>query len=61
MGDNIKTDLTEMGWCELDSSASEQGKLVGSCKHGNEHSDFIKCMDFHEQVGPVGSSGLCSM
>ena len=37
MGDNIKTDLTEMGQCELDSSGSERVKLVGSCEHGNEN------------------------
>lgn len=61
MGDNIKKDLTEMGWCELDSSGSEWRKLVGFCEQGNEHRDSIKCRDFHEQAGPVGSSGLCFM
>jgi hypothetical protein len=35
--ENIKMNLREAG-CELDSSGSGQGPVVGCCEHGNEHS-----------------------
>jgi hypothetical protein len=47
--DNIKMDLQDVGWGHgLDVSGSEQGQVVGSCKHGNEPSGSIKCMEFLE-------------
>jgi hypothetical protein len=36
--DNIKMDLREIGW----------GPVEGSCEHGNETSDFIKCWEILE-------------
>jgi len=30
----------------LDWCGSEQRKVVGSCEHGNEHWDSIKCGEF---------------
>jgi hypothetical protein len=37
--------------CELDSSGSGKGAMVGSCEHGNESSGSIRAGDVPE--GPV--------
>jgi hypothetical protein len=34
--------------CGLDSSGLGQGSVAGSCEHGNEPSDFMKCWKFLE-------------
>jgi hypothetical protein len=42
-GNTIRMDLTErVGRCGLDSSASGQGSVAGSCEHDNEPSGSIK-------------------
>jgi hypothetical protein len=37
-----------MGWCGLDSSGSEQGRVEGSCEQGNESSGYIKFWEILE-------------
>jgi hypothetical protein len=44
--DNIKMDLREIGFGDVDSLGSGQGHVVGSCEHGNEPSGSIKCGEF---------------
>jgi hypothetical protein len=43
-----------LGYYELDSSASGQGQVAGSCEHGNKPSCSIKCSeilaDSHETL-----------
>jgi hypothetical protein len=46
--DNIKTDLTEIGWDGLDSSDSEYRPAAGFCEFGNELSGSIKCWETAE-------------
>jgi hypothetical protein len=46
--DNIKMDLKWGLGCELDSSGSGYGPVLGSCEHGNESSGSIKCGQFHD-------------
>jgi hypothetical protein len=41
--DNIKIDLKEIGWDSMDWIDLVQDK--GSCEHGNELSDSIKCWE----------------
>jgi hypothetical protein len=43
--DNIKMDLREIGWDGMDwiSLAEDRDKWEGSCEHGNEPLDSIKC------------------
>jgi hypothetical protein len=43
--DNIKMDLKEIG---LDLSGSGLGPVEGSCEHGNEPLDSIKCWEVLE-------------
>jgi hypothetical protein len=47
--DNIKIDLRER-WYGLDRSGSGLGPVEGSCEHGNESSDSIKCWEILEQL-----------
>jgi hypothetical protein len=35
-----------VGKCGFNSSGSGKGPVAGSCKHGNEPSDSIKCREF---------------
>ena len=35
----------------LDRAGSGQGQVAGSCVCGNEHSGFIKCVKFLDQLG----------
>jgi len=35
-----------VGWCELDSSGSEMGIVVGSCEHCNKPSESVKRREF---------------
>jgi hypothetical protein len=37
-----------VGGCKLSSSLSENGPIVGSCKHGNEPAGCIKCKEFFD-------------
>jgi hypothetical protein len=37
-----------MGWYGLNRSGSGQGPIEGSCEHGNEPSDSIKCWEVLE-------------
>jgi hypothetical protein len=46
--DNIRMDLTEIGWGGMDWVALAQGPVEGSCEHGNEPSDSIKCWEIFE-------------
>ena len=47
--DNIKMDLTEVGWGHgLDRFGSGQGQVAGYCECGNEPSGSIKCGEFLE-------------
>jgi hypothetical protein len=50
--DNIKMDLTEIGWDDMDwtdlAQVTDQGPVEASCGHGNEHSSSIKCWDVLE-------------
>lgn len=43
--DNIKIELKETGWgdMDLDSSGSKQGPLEGSCEHSSGPFGSIKC------------------
>jgi hypothetical protein len=45
--DNIKMDLRDIGWDAMNWIHLTQG---GSCEHGNELSDFIKCWEVLEQL-----------
>jgi hypothetical protein len=47
--DNIKIDL-KMGWYGLDRSGSGQGRVEGSCEHGDEPSGSLKCWEVHEYL-----------
>jgi hypothetical protein len=40
---NIRTVLTKVGRCGLDSSGSGQGPVVGSCGQSNKPLGSIKC------------------
>jgi hypothetical protein len=40
--DNIKMDLSEIGWCGLDRSGSRSGPVEGFYEHDNEPSGSIK-------------------
>jgi len=44
MEDNIRMDLTEIGWEVVDWI--RLGPVVGFCEHGNEPSDSIKGGEF---------------
>jgi hypothetical protein len=46
--DNIKMDLREIGWGGLGSSDSGEGPVGGSCEHGNDPLDYIKCWEVLE-------------
>jgi hypothetical protein len=39
-----------MGWYGLDSSGSGWVPVEGSCEHGNERSNLIKCRKIPEQL-----------
>jgi hypothetical protein len=43
----LKLDLktNRMGLYGLDSPSSRQGSVAGSCEHGNEPTDSIKCWE----------------
>jgi hypothetical protein len=41
--DNIKMDLREIGWGDMEWIDLAQEPAEGSCEHGNEPSDSIKC------------------
>jgi hypothetical protein len=41
--DNIKMDLQALRLGVVDWSSLGQGQIVGSCEHGNDPLDFIKC------------------
>jgi hypothetical protein len=43
--DNIKIDVREIRW---DGSGSGQGPVEGSCEHGDEPSDSLKCWEVLE-------------
>jgi hypothetical protein len=51
--DNIKIDLRwdGMGWYGLDRSGSGWGSAEGSCEHGDEPSDSIKCFGSSGEPG----------
>jgi hypothetical protein len=46
--DNIKIALRVMGWDGLDRSGLGSGTVEGSCEHGDESSDSIKCWEVLE-------------
>jgi hypothetical protein len=48
--DNIKMDLKEIGWGDMDwiDLVSILRLVNGSCEHGNELSSFIKCWEILE-------------
>jgi hypothetical protein len=58
---NLKTN--RMGRRGLKSSGSGQGRVAGSCRHGNEILDSIKCEKFFYQLTKlsVSQQGLGSM
>jgi hypothetical protein len=41
--DNNKMDLREIGWVGMDWIQLAEDRDQGSCEHGNEPSDSIKC------------------
>jgi hypothetical protein len=43
VGDNIKMDLREIGWCGMDWIRLAQDR--DSCEHGNEPLDSLKCRE----------------
>jgi hypothetical protein len=44
---SIKMEFIEIGrGCEMDSCGSGQRSVPGSCEHGNEPSDSMKCWEF---------------
>jgi hypothetical protein len=50
VGDNIKMDLTEIGWGGMDwiNLAQDRDNCEGCCQHGNEPSGAIKCKEILE-------------
>jgi hypothetical protein len=48
--DNIKMDLGEIGWEDMDwiDLVQERDQWRGSCEHGNESSGSIKCWEVFE-------------
>jgi hypothetical protein len=50
-----------MGCYGLDSSSSRYGPAEGSCEHGNEPSDSIKCWDILEWQLADSQEDLSSM
>jgi hypothetical protein len=48
--DNIKMDLREIWWGNMDwiDLAEDKGLVEGSCEHGSEPSGSIKCWDVLE-------------
>jgi hypothetical protein len=48
---NIKIDLRNLGWgYGIDSSGSGYRLVEGSCEHGNEPLDSIKCWEIPEYL-----------
>jgi hypothetical protein len=46
--DNVKMDLGENGWGDMDWSGSGRGQVEGSCECSNELSGSIKCWEVLE-------------
>jgi hypothetical protein len=58
MTDDIKMDLKEIGWNDMDGIDLFQDKKKGTdfCQHGNEHPSSIKCGEFWTSWGNVSLS-----
>jgi hypothetical protein len=62
--DNIKMDLREIGFGDMDwIHLAQDRQVAGSCEHGNEPSGSIKCGEFLDYLSLLLASqeGLCSM